>query len=176
MVPPQTIAQMSRLISETFARFGPPHYNSYRFLVSLQGHGSGGGLEHQESSDIFLPVDFFTGFKPTVGLAGVIPHEFAHSWNGKYRRPDGAATPDFATPLRNDLLCGYEGLTNYLGDLMAERIGVVAAEQYRQDLATRGAYHEQEEQAGLTPSLTSSFQAKPAFPASAYFCRLRVSR
>jgi predicted metalloprotease with PDZ domain len=136
---PETVDQMSRLVHEAFAMYGPPHYTSYHFLILLQGDHGGGGLEHHESSDNTVPKNFFTGYKPSVGMAGLLPHEFTHSWNGKYRRPDGLATPDYATPMQDYLLWVYEGLTNYLGDLMGERIGMVTAEQYRQELAMTAA-------------------------------------
>ena len=136
---PETIGQMSRLITESFAMYGPPHYTSYHFLILLQGAHGGGGLEHHESSDNTLQKDFFTGYKPSVGMAGLLPHEFTHSWNGKYRRPDGLSTPDYATPMQDNLLWVYEGLTDYLGNVMGERIGMVSADQYKQDLALTAA-------------------------------------
>jgi predicted metalloprotease with PDZ domain len=138
-VSPGFIEQMSRLVHEAFEMYGPPHYTSYHFLVLLQGEGGGSGLEHHESSDNTLQANFFSGYKPSVGMAGILPHEFTHSWNGKYRRPDGLATPDYATPMQDNLLWVYEGLTNYLGDLMGERIGTVNAAQYKQDLALTAA-------------------------------------
>jgi predicted metalloprotease with PDZ domain len=141
---PETVEEMSRLIHEAFAMYGPPHYTSYHFLILLEGTGGGGGLEHHESSDNTLQTDFFTGYKPSVGMAGLLPHEFTHSWNGKYRRPDGLSTPDYATPMQDNLLWVYEGLTNYLGDVMGERIGMVTAEQYRQDLALTAALMDSE--------------------------------
>ena len=136
---PKTVDEMSSLVHEAFATYGPPHYTSYHFLILLQGTRGGGGLEHHESSDNTLQTDFFTGYKPSVGMAGLLPHEFTHSWNGKYRRPDGISTPDYATPMQDNLLWVYEGLTNYLGDVMGTRIGMVTPAQYRQDLALTAA-------------------------------------
>ena len=136
---PETLAQMSHLVTEAFATYGPPHYTSYHFLILLEGNRGGGGLEHHESSDNTLQTDFFTTYKPSVGMAGLLPHEFTHSWNGKYRRPDGLSTPDYATPMQDNLLWVYEGLTNYLGDVMGTRIGMVTPEQYKQDLALTAA-------------------------------------
>jgi predicted metalloprotease with PDZ domain len=136
---PETVDQMSRLVSESFATYGPPHYTSYHFLILLQGDHGGGGLEHHESSDNTLQKDFFTGYKPSVDMAGLLPHEFTHSWNGKYRRPDGLSTPDYATPMQGNLLWVYEGLTDYLGNLMGERIGMVSADQFKQGLALTAA-------------------------------------
>jgi predicted metalloprotease with PDZ domain len=142
---PETVEEMSRLVREGLAMYGPPHYADYHFLILLRKN-SGSGLEHHQSSNNSIEPSLFSGAKSSVGLAGVLPHEFAHSWNGKYRRPDGLSTPDFATPMRNDLLWVYEGLTNYLGDLMGERIGMVTAAQYRQALAVTAA--EQDDQSG----------------------------
>jgi predicted metalloprotease with PDZ domain len=144
----ETIEQMSRLVHEAFAMYGAPHYTSYHFLVLLQGNHGGGGLEHHASSDNTMQTDFFAGYKPSVGMAGLLPHEFTHSWNGKYRRPDGLSTPDYETPMQDNLLWVYEGLTNYLGDIMGERIGMVTAEQYRQELALTAA--EMDAQSGRT--------------------------
>jgi len=71
--------------------------------------------------------------------ASLVPHEFAHSWNGKYRRPAGLATPNYQEPMVGDLLWVYEGLTDYLGDLLAERSGLLSDEQYRESLAATAA-------------------------------------
>jgi hypothetical protein len=50
---------------------------------------------------------------------GVLPHEYFHSWNGKYCRPTGLATPDFQTPMQGEMLWVYEGLTQYYGNVLA---------------------------------------------------------
>jgi predicted metalloprotease with PDZ domain len=71
--------------------------------------------------------------------ASLVPHEFAHSWNGKYRRPSGLATANYQEPMIGDLLWVYEGLTEYLGDLLAERSGLWTEEQYREALAGTAA-------------------------------------
>ncbi|MFN2974201.1 M61 family metallopeptidase [Terriglobus aquaticus] len=130
----EALAKMSHLLREGIAMYGPPHYTQYHFLV-LMKNGGGGGLEHHESSDNTVPLSFFKEYDPEVGTSGILAHEFTHSWNGKFRRPDGLATPDYATPMQNNLLWVYEGLTNYLGDVLAERTGVMTAAQYRQELA-----------------------------------------
>jgi predicted metalloprotease with PDZ domain len=71
--------------------------------------------------------------------AGLVPHEFVHSWNGKYRRPAGLATPNYQEPMIGDLLWVYEGLTEYLGDVLAARSGLLTDEQYRESLAETAA-------------------------------------
>lgn len=145
-VSPEALDQMSHLVRESFAMYGPPHYRAYHFLVLLRGERDGGGLEHHESSDNTVPLSFFKGYTPYVGYSGILTHEFTHSWNGKFRRPDGLATPDYATHMQNNLLWVCEGLTNYLGDVMTARIGKMSAAQYRQELAVLAA--QQDAQSG----------------------------
>ena len=72
----------------------------------------------------------------------LLPHEFTHSWNGKYRRPAGLATINYQVPMVGDLLWVYEGLTEYLGDVLAARCGIWTAEQYRDRLATYAARYD----------------------------------
>ena len=69
----------------------------------------------------------------------LLPHEFTHSWNGKYRRPAGLATQNYGQPMKGDLLWVYEGLTQYLGDVLAARSGIWTPEQYRAYLAASAA-------------------------------------
>ena len=62
-------------------------------------------------------------------------HEYAHSWDGKYRRPRGLATPDYQEPMRGDLLWVYEGLTQYLGWVLATRSRTWSVDDARTALA-----------------------------------------
>ncbi len=71
--------------------------------------------------------------------AGLLSHEYVHSWNGKYRRPADLATPDFEKPMQDDLLWVYEGLTSYLGDLLSARSGIRTPEQFRDTVAELAA-------------------------------------
>jgi predicted metalloprotease with PDZ domain len=71
--------------------------------------------------------------------ADLLPHEFTHSWNGKYRRPAGLYQPDFATAQQGALLWVYEGMTQYWGNVLAARSGLTTPEQYRDALALSAA-------------------------------------
>ncbi len=138
-VSPEVLAKLSHLVHEGLAMYGPPHYTSYHFLVYLIKGNGGGGLEHHESSDNTLPSGSLSHDDTLLVYGDVLPHEFTHSWNGKYRRPAGLATPDYATPMRDDLLWIYEGLTNYMGNVLGARIGYLSPEQYRDYLALTAA-------------------------------------
>jgi len=136
---PRDLAAYQKLVAETGALFGARHYRHYNFLLTLSGQVGRHGLEHHESNDSVSSER--TLLDPTLRMlnAGLVPHEFAHSWNGKYRRPAGLATPNYQEPMIGDLLWVYEGLTDYLGNVLAERSGLLTDAQYREQLAETAA-------------------------------------
>jgi predicted metalloprotease with PDZ domain len=115
--------------------FGAQHFRDYHFLYSLSDHVAHFGLEHHESDDSRVGERYLVDPGLRLVEAGLLPHEYVHSWNGKYRRPADLNTPDYEKPQRTDLLWVYEGLTSYLGDLLSARSGVRTPEQYRDALA-----------------------------------------
>jgi predicted metalloprotease with PDZ domain len=105
----------------------------------LSDHTAHFGLEHHQSSDNRMSEKSFIDDNLFKHAAGLLPHEFVHSWNGKYRRPAGLATGDFSTPMKDDLLWVYEGLTQYLGKLLTARSGLYTKQEYLDDLANLAA-------------------------------------
>ncbi len=133
------IADFDKLVRETGVLYKSRHYGSYHFLVTLSDEVAHFGLEHHQSSDDRVPATTFTDDREFVLDGLLLPHEFTHSWNGKYRRPAGLATSNYQKPMEGDLLWVYEGLTEYLGDVLAARCGIWTAEQYKQRLSTIAA-------------------------------------
>jgi predicted metalloprotease with PDZ domain len=144
----QDQAAYRKLVAETGALFGARHYTQYHFLLTLSDEVGGRGLEHHESSD--NGVEEHTLSDSTLHLveAGLLPHEFTHSWNGKYRRPAGLATRNYQDAMIGDMLWVYEGLTEYLGNVLTARSGLWSPEQYREALAQTAA--ELDHRAGRT--------------------------
>ncbi len=138
-ITPATTAQYKNLVAETGALFGSRHYGSYHFLFTLSDHVAHFGLEHHESSDDRLEERTLIDDGPRKTAASLLPHEFVHSWNGKYRRPAGLATGGFDAPMKGDLLWVYEGLTNYLGEILTPRSGLWSPEDFRESLAATAA-------------------------------------
>jgi predicted metalloprotease with PDZ domain len=136
------IDQFSKLVRETGALYKSRHYGAYHFLVTLSDETSHFGLEHHQSSDDRVAPDTFVSDQAFVLDGLLLPHEFTHSWNGKYRRPAGLATPNYQVPMVGDLLWVYEGLTEYLGDVLTARSGIWTPEQYRDRLATYAAEYD----------------------------------
>ncbi len=134
-IPPATRSAYNHLVTEAWALFRAHHYRSYRFLLALSDGVAHFGLEHHESSDDRMPERGLLDAQERPTHATLLPHEFVHSWNGKYRRPADIITADYQQPMRTSLLWVYEGLTQYLGQLLAERSGLWTAEEYRDSLA-----------------------------------------
>ncbi len=134
-MPEEWIADLRALVRETGALFGSRHYRDYHFLFTLSDQVADFGLEHHESSDDRVPERTLLDPDSRMKEAGLLPHELVHSWNGKYRRPADLTTPDYQEPMKDDLLWVYEGLTQYLGDVLTARSGLWSPEQYREELA-----------------------------------------
>ena len=131
--------QMINLVAESGKLFGARHYRDYHFLLTLSDHVAHFGLEHHESNDSRLPERALLLPSSGMFLGGLLAHEFVHSWNGKFRRPADLSTPDFEAPMETDLLWGYEGLTDYLGPMLAARSGLWTQEQYHEHMAAIAA-------------------------------------
>ncbi len=132
---PEQLASYKNLAVEANALWGAHHYRQYNFLYTLSDYVAHFGLEHHESSDDRMPEHSLTDFTLSTLAAGLLPHEMTHSWNGKYRRPAGLATPDYQQPMRGELLWVYEGLTNYIGEVLTARSGLWGLEMAREHLA-----------------------------------------
>ena len=120
----ENLAKLRQLTDQAFHLFGRPAFVRYNFLAALSGKIGSIGLEHLESSENQLEPRSFIDWKGQDWDRNVLPHEFTHSWNGKYRRPAGLATPDYRTPMQDNLLWVYEGQTQFWGLVLAARSGV----------------------------------------------------
>jgi predicted metalloprotease with PDZ domain len=131
--------QMTNLVAESGKLFGTRHYRDYHFLLTLSDHVAHFGLEHHESNDSRLPERALISPGAGMALGGLLAHEFVHSWNGKFRRPADLAVPYYEQPEETDLLWGYEGLTDYLGPMLAARSGLWTPDEYHEYLASIAA-------------------------------------
>jgi len=127
------------LVEQAQKLFGAHHYRDYHFLYTLSDHVAHFGLEHHESDDSRVDERALVDETSRKLSAGLLPHEYVHSWNGKYRRPADLTTPDYQQTMQDDLLWVYEGLTNYLGFVLTARSGLLSDSQDRDDLALTAA-------------------------------------
>src|SRR5580658_7682501 len=140
--PPEVWDHYKNLVEQANKLFGAHHYRDYHFLYSLSDHVAHFGLEHHESDDSRVDERGLVDDSMRKSEASLLPHEYVHSWNGKYRRPAGLATPDYQQPMQDDLLWVYEGLTNYLGTVLTARSELLTSQQAREALALLVAQYE----------------------------------
>jgi len=133
------IAGQRALIVQANKLFGAHHYSHYDFLLINSDHTQHFGLEHHQSSDDRLFANFFTDNDVNLAAGTLLPHEYVHSWNGKFRRPADLWTPTFTETMQDDLLWVYEGLTDYWCGVLAARSGIWTTEQWRDSLASISA-------------------------------------
>ena len=142
-IKPQYETGYKNLVAEAGALFGARHYRDYHFLLSLSDHVAHFGLEHHESNDSRSAERSLIDDSQHKLMASLLPHEYTHSWNGKYRRPAGLTANGkdggYQMPMKGDLLWVYEGLTNYLGEVLARRSGLWSEDDYREWIALTAA-------------------------------------
>ena len=136
---PQLLDEISNLVRETGAAYDSRHYPVYHFLLTQSDIAGGEGLEHGQSSDNGVGEKGFESQKGQLGDADLLSHEFTHSWNGKYRRPYNLYQDDFSKMQQGSLLWVYEGMTQYLGNVLAARSGLKSQAAYREMLALSAA-------------------------------------
>src|SRR5258705_12623401 len=136
----EQIANFKTLVVETNVLFGAHHYEHFHFLYTLSDNVAHFGLEHHESSDDRVAERTLLDESLRKVSSDLLPPEFVHSCNGKYRRPAGLATRDYQQPMKGELLWVYEGLTEYLGSILAARSGLRSPEDQREHLAMIAAY------------------------------------
>ena len=130
------------LVRQADKLYGSRHYAHYDFLLALSEELGGIGLEHHQSSENGVRPNYWEGWDKRIGSRELLPHEYTHSWNGKFRRPADLNTPDFNLPMQNSLLWLYEGQTQFWGWVLAARSGLTTAQQARDQLARTAASYD----------------------------------
>src|SRR5438105_4713061 len=165
-IPEEEIRHMRQLMAEAYALFGARHFREYHFLLSLSDHVAHFGLEHHESSDDRSWERMWIDDDKRVASSNLLSHELVHSWNGKYRRPAGLATANYQEPMNGELLWVYEGLTQYLGFVLAARSGIRTAKEARDNLALSAAALDHEPGRTWRPLWDTAVEAQLLYNAS----------
>jgi predicted metalloprotease with PDZ domain len=138
-VPADVLAKHRNLVTQSLRLFGARHFDHYDFLHAVTDRLGGIGLEHHRSSENQNDPGYFIDWQASLPDHNLLPHEFVHSWNGKFRRPADLFTPDFRMPMRNSLLWLYEGQTQFWGHVLEARSGMSTKEQVLGKLAVIAA-------------------------------------
>jgi predicted metalloprotease with PDZ domain len=155
----------SRLVAENGALFGSRMYRHYTWLLSLSDHVAHFGLEHHESSDNRREEKSFKEEDGRMGTAMLLGHEYVHTWNAKYRRPAGLLSPDYQKPMDGTMLWVYEGLTEFWGDILPTRAGLVTQKFYLDSLADIAGGFDVEAGVNWRPLVDTATAAQILYPA-----------
>jgi predicted metalloprotease with PDZ domain len=136
---PEQIAAHKRLVEQAVKTFGAQHYDHYDFLLTISDLLGGEGLEHHRSSEDGTERGYFTDWDNHLRDRNLLPHEFTHSWNGKFRRPADLWTPDYRTPMQDSLLWVYEGMTQFYGYVLGARSGMLSKQDTLDAIAATAA-------------------------------------
>lgn len=139
---PEQIAAHKSLITQALKLFGTQHYDKYQFLLTISDELGGIGLEHHRSSENGVDPGYFIKWDDNPAERNLLPHEYTHSWNGKFRRPADLWTPDYRTPMQGSLLWVYEGQTQFWGYVLQARSGLVGKQDTLDQLAIIAAAYD----------------------------------
>ncbi|MEA3051697.1 MAG: hypothetical protein QOG72_600 [Sphingomonadales bacterium] len=140
---PEQIALHRKLVEQAVKLFGAQHYDHYDFLLSISENLGGIGLEHHRSSENGVKTGYFTEWASAQRDRNLLPHEYTHSWNGKYRRGADLWTPDYRTPMENSLMWVYEGQTQFWGYILDARSGMMSKQETLDAIAATAATYDQ---------------------------------
>jgi predicted metalloprotease with PDZ domain len=135
VIPADVLAKHRALVTQAVKLFGARHFDHYDFLHAVTDRMGGIGLEHHRSSENQNEPGYFTDWAASLAGHNLLPHEFTHSWDGKFRRPADLWTPDYRTPMQDSLLWVYEGQTQFWGHVLEARSGMSTKSQVLDKLA-----------------------------------------
>jgi predicted metalloprotease with PDZ domain len=139
----EQIGKFRAMVDQADYLYGARHFDRYDFLLALTNRMGGIGLEHHRSSENSAPPGFFTeGLEKSFGTLALLPHEYTHSWNGKFRRPSDEYVPNLNVPTQNSLMWVYEGQTEYWGEVLTARSGLASKEEQLATIAEVAAFYE----------------------------------
>ena len=136
---PGQIEAHRRLVEQAVKLFGAQHYDHYDFLLTISDYLGGSGLEHHRSSEDGVDRGYFTEWDSKLRDRNLLPHEYTHSWNGKYRRGADLWTPDYRVPMQGSLLWVYEGQTQFWGYVLGARSGMLSKQDTLDAIAATAA-------------------------------------
>ena len=167
------VAAYKRMMPQALALYGSRHWNDYHSMLTLSDAIGFEGIEHHQSSDDRAPEDFMTNGRQQIAGGDLLTHEFSHSWNGKYRRPADLTTINFQEPQLTDLLWVYEGMNQYLGDVLSFRTGIRAPKAYPEYLAAVYSQMDTEPGRDTTPLIDTTTSAPYLYQAEGQYPSLR---
>jgi predicted metalloprotease with PDZ domain len=131
------VAGAEKIVKEQAAVFGEyPEFDggTYTFLGDYVPWGGGDGMEHRNSTVVAAAVSL-RGPGMVLNVLDTVSHEFFHAWNVERIRPKSLEPFNFEEANISGELWLAEGFTQYYGDLIMARTGLMKREQVAAGLA-----------------------------------------
>ena len=129
------------LVRQADLLFGSRPFDHYDVLLALSDEIGAIGVEHHRSCEAASIPGYFQEWDKSFARRDTIPHEYVHSWNGKYRRGADSWAPSFDQPIRNSLMWVYEGQTQYWDRVLSARSGLWKKQHALEAIAQTAATH-----------------------------------
>ncbi len=133
---------LAKIVEEDAKLFGGLLYDHYTFIVGVQP-GIGGGTEHVTANVSLTTPAAFKNDDDYKKFLGLESHEYFHNWNVKRIRPIALGPFNYQTENYTNGLWVSEGFTDYYGNLILRRAGLITVKEYLEGVGKLLAGYEQ---------------------------------
>ena len=151
-------SDINRIVETAADVFGEIPYRHYTFIVHLLDNASG-GLEHMNSSSLQVSRWCFQPEESYRKFLSLVAHEYFHVWNIKRIRPKGLGPFDYNRENYTRMLWVSEGFTNYYGNHLVLRSGLISADKYLETLSKTISGYQQTPGRLIESAAEASFDA-----------------
>src|SRR6185503_4227864 len=122
------------IIREQRRFWGDLPYDKY-LVLNVITENRGGALEHKNSTVLIASRGTTTSRNAYFAWLTTLTHEIFHAWNGKRLRPVELGPFDYEREVLTRGLWVVEGLSDYYGDLITLRAGLLTREEFLESLS-----------------------------------------
>ncbi len=127
----EKIKQVVQEARAVYGEFPNYDYGTYTFIASANPFVHGDGMEHRNSTMITVPTPSYS----TGAMLDVFSHEYFHNWNVERIRPKTLEPFSFEKSNMSNELWFAEGFTQYYGELILARAGLISDQNYLHTVA-----------------------------------------
>lgn len=130
----RAVKDFEAIVREQRRFWGELPYDKY-LVLNVVMPNRGGGLEHKNSTVIIAAGSATTSRNAYALWLTDLTHEIFHAWNGKRLRPVELGPFDYEREALTRSLWVVEGLSDYYGDLLTLRAGLLTREEFLSSLS-----------------------------------------
>ncbi|HET9193743.1 MAG TPA: PDZ domain-containing protein [Vicinamibacterales bacterium] len=131
----RAVKDLEAIVREHRRFWGALPYDKY-VVLNVIVPNRGGGLEHKNSTVLLAGRTTTQSRTAYTTWLTTLTHEIFHTWNGKRLRPVELGPFDYEKEALTRSLWVVEGITDYYGDLLALRAGVLTRAEFLSNLSS----------------------------------------